>query len=80
MKPDAKQLIAAMGAEYEKDEGFLGLLRTAHFDSHARDRFLRLLASRMQYADGRPPLPVSQAGCGSSGSQTAHSASLMSEG
>ena len=45
MKPDAKQLIAALGAEYEKDEGFLGLLRTAHFDSHARDRLLRLLAS-----------------------------------
>src|SRR5512135_2718733 len=36
--------------------------------------------SRMQYADGRPPLPASQAGCGSSGSQTAHSRSSMSEG
>jgi hypothetical protein len=36
--------------------------------------------SRMQYADGRPPFPASHAGCGSSGSHTAHSASLMSDG
>jgi len=45
MKQDAKQLIAALEAEYDQDEGFLGLLRTGHFDSLARDRFLRLLES-----------------------------------
>src|SRR6516225_277166 len=36
--------------------------------------------SRMQYAAGWPPLPASHAGAGSSGSHTAHSASVMSEG
>src|SRR6478752_7620109 len=36
--------------------------------------------SRMQYTAGRPPLPASHAGDGSSGSHTAHSASVMSEG
>jgi hypothetical protein len=45
MKQDAKQLIAALEAEYDQDEGFLGLLRAGHFDSLARDRFLRLLES-----------------------------------
>ena len=36
--------------------------------------------SRMQYRAGRPPRPASHAGAGSNGSQTAHSASVMSEG
>lgn len=45
MTQDAKQLISDLEAEYDQDEGFLGLLRTGHFDSLARDRFLRLLQS-----------------------------------
>ena len=45
MTQDATQLIADLEAEYDQDEGFLGLLRTGHFDSIARDRFLRLLDS-----------------------------------
>jgi len=36
--------------------------------------------SRMQRLAGLPPRPASHARAGSSGSQTAHSASLMSEG
>jgi len=36
--------------------------------------------SRMHQLAGRPPCPASHAGAGSSGSHTAHSASLMSEG
>jgi hypothetical protein len=36
--------------------------------------------SRMHQLAGRPPRPASQARAGSNGSQTAHSASLMSEG
>jgi hypothetical protein len=42
MTRDAKQLISDLEAEYDQDEGFLGLLRTGHFDSLARDRFFRL--------------------------------------
>ncbi len=34
--------------------------------------------SRMQYRAGQPPFPASHAGAGSNGSQTAHSASVMS--
>lgn len=43
MTLDAKQLISDLEAEYDRSEGFLGLLRAGHFDSLARDRFLRLL-------------------------------------
>ena len=35
---------------------------------------------RMQRVAGRPPRPASHAGAGSKGSQTAHSASVISEG
>lgn len=45
MTDDPKQLIADLEAEYDRDEGFLGLLRSGHFDTRARDRFLRLLES-----------------------------------
>jgi hypothetical protein len=45
MTRDAKQLISDLEAEYDQDEGFLGLLRAGHFDSLARDRFFRLLQS-----------------------------------
>lgn len=45
MTQDAKQLISDLEAEYDQEEGFLGLLRSGHFDSLARDRFLRLLQS-----------------------------------
>lgn len=45
MKDDAKRLISALEAEYDQEEGFLGLLRGGHFDTRARDRFLQLLES-----------------------------------
>jgi hypothetical protein len=45
MTDDATQLISALEAEYDQEEGFLGLLRGGHFDTRARDRFLRLLES-----------------------------------
>lgn len=45
MSDNAKQLIADLEAAYDLEEGFLGLLRGGHFDSRARDRFLRLLES-----------------------------------
>lgn len=45
MTPDATKLIPDLEAEYDQDEGFLGLLRAGHFDSLARDRFFRLLQS-----------------------------------
>jgi len=45
MTQHAKQLVSDLEAEYDQEEGFLGLLRTGHFDSLARDRFLRLLQS-----------------------------------
>jgi hypothetical protein len=38
-------LISRLEAEYDLEEGFLGLLRGGHFDTRARDRFLRLLES-----------------------------------
>ena len=38
-------LNAALEAEYDPDDGFLGLLRGGHFDTRARDRFLHLLES-----------------------------------
>jgi hypothetical protein len=40
-----KHLISELEAEYDQEEGFLGLLRGGHFDTRARDRFLRLLDS-----------------------------------
>jgi hypothetical protein len=42
---DNERLISELEAEYDQDQGFLGLLRAGHFDSLARDRFLRLLQS-----------------------------------
>lgn len=45
MTDDAKQLISDLEAEYDLDDGFLGLLRGGHFDTRARDRFLHLLES-----------------------------------
>jgi hypothetical protein len=45
MTNDARQLISDIEAEYDLDEGFLGLLRGGHFDTRARDRFLQLLDS-----------------------------------
>lgn len=42
---DDKQLISDLEAEYDQEEGFLGLLRSGHFDTLARDRFLSLLNS-----------------------------------
>ncbi len=42
---DVEGLISDLEAEYDQDLGFLGLLRAGHFDSLARDRFLRLLES-----------------------------------
>lgn len=45
MTDDVKQLIADLEAEYDREGGFLGLLRGGHFDTRARDRFLRLLDS-----------------------------------
>lgn len=42
---DVKQLISDLEAEYDQEQGFLGLLRAGHFDSIARDRFFRLLES-----------------------------------
>ena len=41
---------------------------------------MALTMSRMHQLAGRPPRPASHAGAGSSGSHTAHSASVMSEG
>lgn len=45
MTDDAKQLISDLEAEYDLDDGFLGLLRGGHYDTRARDRFLHLLES-----------------------------------
>lgn len=45
MTSDVHGLISALEAEYDFDAGFLGLLRGGHFDTRARDRFLRLLES-----------------------------------
>jgi hypothetical protein len=45
MTDDAKHLISDLEAEYDVDDGFLGLLRAGHFDSRARDRFLQLIES-----------------------------------
>lgn len=45
MTDDAKRQISELEAEYDQEEGFLGLLRGGHFDTRARDRFLRLLDS-----------------------------------
>lgn len=42
---DDMKLIAQLEATYDFDDGFLGLLRGGHFDSLARDHFLRLLES-----------------------------------
>jgi len=38
-------LIRDLEHEYDTDNGFLGLLRSGHFDTRARDRFLALLRS-----------------------------------
>lgn len=45
MTDDTKRLIAEIEAAYDLEEGFLGVLRGGHFDSLARDRFVRLLQS-----------------------------------
>ncbi len=45
MTGEMKQLISALEAEYGQEEGVFGLLRGGHFDTLARDRFLRLLES-----------------------------------
>ena len=45
MTPDPVKLIPGLEAEYDQDDGFLGLLRAGHFDGLARDRFFRLLQS-----------------------------------
>jgi hypothetical protein len=45
MTTDPDRLISDIEAEYDLAEGFLGLLRGGHFDTRARDRFMRLLES-----------------------------------
>jgi len=45
MSDETKKLITELEREYDQDEGFLGLLRNGHFNSSARDRFVRLLQS-----------------------------------
>ncbi len=45
MSDETKKLITELEREYDQDEGFLGLLRNGHFNSIARDRFVRLLQS-----------------------------------
>jgi hypothetical protein len=45
MTNEVKKLIADVESEYDRDDGFLGLLRGGHFDTLARDRYLRLLQS-----------------------------------
>jgi hypothetical protein len=42
---DDMKLIAQLEAMHDFDDGFLGLLHGGHFDSLARDHFLRLLES-----------------------------------
>lgn len=42
---DVSRLVSGLEAEYDQEQGFLGLLRAGHFDSLARDRFFRLLES-----------------------------------
>lgn len=45
MTKDVKRVISSLEAEYDQEDGFLGLLRGGHFDTRARDRFLELLVS-----------------------------------
>ena len=42
---DTPAWITALEAQFDENEGFLGLLRAGHFDTLARDAFLRLLRS-----------------------------------
>lgn len=45
MNSDTDALIGRLEAEYDLENGFLGLLRGGHFDTRAADRFLRLLGT-----------------------------------